>query len=472
MSDLELCFLSANELVSRFKARTLSPVDVLKAQIAQAEAVEPEINAFCDRYYDEALAQARVAQERYGAKGDAPRPLEGLSCVIKDEIKLAGKRTTGGSLIFKDNIDTETGVIAERLIEAGAIVHARTTTPEFCLLGTTHSRLWGVTRNPHNPDFTPGGSSGGTGAALAAGTTTLGTGTDIGGSIRIPAGCCGIVGLKASYGRIPEQTPFNLDFYSHCGPMTRWVADCALMFDVVAGPSTRDIASLRDTVNLPKARDDIAGMRVAHSLDLGYFELDANVRRNTLGVLDAFADLGCEVEEIDFRWSGRHDRAVQHYLNVLWGQHMKRLIGAHRDKMTDYAVRFTEDAEKSTLEDFLWSLEVAAETYQAIAERMERFDVFVCPTNAVPAVAADHDSYDPAFEINGRRVDGEYGWVMTHPFNMLSRCPVLSVPSGLADNNVPTGVQIVGKTYDEPSVFRAALALEHVMGFQPPQGYV
>lgn len=468
MSNEDLVYLSATEALARFKARTLSPVELLEAQMARAEVVEPTINAFCDTYYDEAVKAARASEERYGKTDGQLGPLDGLTCVIKDEIRLKGKRTTGGSLIFKDRIDTETDVFAQRLIDAGAIVHARTTTPEFCLLGTTHSRIWGVTRNPHNPDFTPGGSSGGTGASLAAGTTTLGTGTDIGGSVRIPAGCCGIVGVKAAYGRIPEAPVFNLDFYSHSGPMTRTVSDAALMFNQVIGPSPQDIASLREKMHLPLTPEGISGWKVAYSLDLGWFELDTDVRANTLAVLDAFRDLGCEVTEVEGPWNARADQAVMDYLNFLWGQHMKRLYPEHRELMTDYALKTIEHVEKTTAEDYLTSMEVAHETYASFAAMMEGYDVFVCPTNALPAVAADHDSWDEAFEINGRRVDGEYGWVMTHPFNMMSRCPVLSVPSGLAANGVPTGVQIVGKTYDEPSVFRAAAALEGVFGFQRP----
>ncbi len=469
MSDDDLTYLSAHDARALFRSRKLSPVELLQAQIDRAEMVEPIINAFCDTYYDEALEAARASEARYGKTDGRCGALDGLTCVIKDEIRLKGKRTTGGSLIFKDRVDGETDVFAERLIDAGAIIHARTTTPEFCLLGTTHSRIWGVTRNPFNPEFTPGGSSGGTGASLAAGTTTLGTGTDIGGSVRIPAACCGIAGLKASYGRIPEAPVFNLDFYSHSGPMARTVADTTLMFNQVVGASSRDIASLRDPMQLPLNPEGVSGWKVAYSLDLGWFELDPDVRANTLAAVDALRDLGCTVTEVEGFWSERCDKAVMDYLNFLWGQHMKRLYPEHRDLMTDYALRTIDHVEKTTAEDYLASMEVAQETYAIFGAMMENYDVFICPTNALSAVAADHDSWDETFEINGRRMDGEYGWVMTHPFNMMSRCPVLSIPSGVAANGVPTGVQIVGKTYDEPSVFQAAAALEKAFGFRRPQ---
>lgn len=468
MSDLDLCYMPASVARERFLARTLSPVDIVKAQISRAEQVEPQINAFADTYYDEALEQARAAEARYMSTEGPVGPLDGLTCVIKDEIKLEGRRTTGGSLIFKDHVDERTDVFAQRLLDAGAIVHARTTTPEFCLLGTCHSKIWGVTRNPHNLDTTPGGSSGGTGASLAAGTTTLGTGTDIGGSIRIPAGCSGIVGLKAAYGRIPETPVMNLDFYSHSGPMTRTVADCLSMFNVTAGQSPRDIASLPGAMRITENPADVRGRKIAWSVDLDYFQVSEDVRANTLAVVEHLKELGAETEEIRFPWDESCQEAVQCYLAMLWGQHIKRLVPEHGALMTDYALKTVEDAERFSMDDFVRSLEKAVEVYNVFGAEMEKHDAFICPTNAVPAVAADHDSWDREFRINGVVVDGEYGWVMTHPFNMLSRCPVISVPSGMGKANVPTGVQIVGAAYDEPAVFNVAAALEPAFGFQRP----
>ena len=466
VTDIPLHFLNASEALALFASGELSPVELFDAVVARAQAMEPQVNAFSATYFDEARAQAQDAERRY-RRGTA-RPLEGLTCVIKDEIKVEGRVTTGGSLIYADRVDDESDVIAERLIEAGAIVHARTTTPEFCLLGTTQSRIFGVTRNPYNLAMTPGGSSGGTGAALAAGMTTLGTGTDIAGSIRIPAGCCGIVGLKAAYGRIPETAVFNLDFYSHAGPMTRTVEDAALMFNNIAGVSSRDIASLRETLTIPTSQPGITGWRIAYSMDLGFFEIDPEVRRNTEAVLAVLAELGCEVVEVPFPWNQSNDDAVRHYLNVLWCQHMKPLLATHRDQMTDYAIRTIEEADQSSSADYLASLQCAYDVYRDFGQTMEGFDLFVCPTNGLPAVAADHDPFQDDFRINDRRVDAEYGWILTHPFNMLSRCPVMSLPSGIASNGVPTGVQLVAKSYDELSVFRAARAIEPHFGFRVP----
>jgi len=188
MNDSELCYLSATRAIRLFDQARLSPVELMQALIRRCESVEPEINAFTETYFDEALALARQAEARY--RQGTQRPLEGVPLVVKDEFKLAGKRRTSGSLVYRDRVDDDNDIIVQRLLDAGAIAHAKTTTPEFCLPGSCHSRLWGITRNPWNLDITPGGSSGGSGAALAAGTTTIATGTDIGGSIRIPAALC------------------------------------------------------------------------------------------------------------------------------------------------------------------------------------------------------------------------------------------------------------------------------------------
>ena len=185
MSDLDFCYMPAHEALSRFRARSLSPVELMEAVIARAEAVQGKLNSLTFTHFDRAMDAARKAEARY-ARGARTRALEGLPIAVKDESAIKGMPTSGGSLIMKDDIAGHTSVVNARILRAGGIVHARTATPEFSCAGYTWSRLWGITRNPWNPDFTPGGSSGGSGAALASGAATLATGSDIGGSMRSP----------------------------------------------------------------------------------------------------------------------------------------------------------------------------------------------------------------------------------------------------------------------------------------------
>ena len=247
--------LNATDALARMRAKELSPVELLASVIARAESVEPVVNAFAERRYDEAAVAAKTSAERYAA-GEDVRQLEGLPVSLKEEVPVEGWRMRYGSLAV-DEIAAETAPIAERIIDAGAVVHARTTTPEFSCTGYTHSKLWGVTRNPWNPEIAVGGSSGGAGASLASGTSLLASGSDIGGSIRIPASINGVVGFKPPHGRVPTGAPFNLDRYCHDGPLARTVADCALFENVVAGPHKRDIASLRPKLEIPTQLEGI-----------------------------------------------------------------------------------------------------------------------------------------------------------------------------------------------------------------------
>lgn len=463
MSDLDLCYITATEALRRFRNRTLSPVELLRAYLSRAEKTKDSINAFTALYADEALSEARKAEARYARAADDIRPLEGLPTAIKDENNIEGKITTFGSLIYKDNVAQSTTPVVQRLLDAGIVVHGRTATPEFSCEGFTHSRLWGVTRNPWNLDYTPGGSSGGSGAALAGGMAALATGSDIGGSIRIPASACGVVGFKPPYGRNPATPPFNLDFYNHPGPMARSVEDCLLMQNVMCGPHSKDIVSLKPKLETPVDRSGVSGWRIAYSLDLGYYEVDEDVRRNTLAALDVFRTLGAEVVEVDLGWTRQSEKAADDYLKTIFGAWVVEYLDERAQLLSKYSRAFAEASQSVTARDFLASLYTAGDMYSTFGPLMENFDVFICPTLALPAVKADYDPSD-GLTINGKEVHPRHGWIMTYPFNMLSRCPVLSVPSGRASNGVPTGIQIVGKTYCDGDVFRAGLAFETAVG--------
>lgn len=464
MTDLDLCYMSATEALRRFRERTLSPVELMNAVIARAEATQPSINAFTYTHYDEALSLAREAEARYSS-GTPKGPLDGLPVAIKDESFIEGKPTSGGSLITRDTIGTFTSENNRRIMEAGGIVHARTATPEFSCAGYTWSRAWGVTRNPWNPEFSPGGSSGGAGASLAAGTSPIATGSDIGGSIRMPASKCGVVGYKPPYGRNPDDPPFNLDFYCHTGPMARTVSDAILLQNVMCGPSPMDIATLRPKLTLPTTYQPIRGWKIAYSLDLGFYPLDPDVRKNTLAALEVFRSLGATVEEVDLGWDQEALMAGLRYLNHLFGGYISTLLASHADLMTSYARAFAEEGQKSSAAEFIGTYEKANEMYRTLGPILESHDVFICPTLAIPALPADFDhSLQREIEIDGRTMPSSLGWSLTSPFNTLSRCPVLAVPSGRASNGVPTGIQIVGKTYRDEDVFQAGMAYEGALG--------
>ncbi|TXI05584.1 MAG: amidase [Pseudorhodobacter sp.] len=463
MADLDLCYMPAHEALRRFRDKSLSPVELMGAVIARAEAVKDPVGAFTYTHFDEAMELARKAEAKY-ARGGRVRALEGLPIGIKDENEIAGKPTSSGSLILKDHVADRTSVNNQRILAAGGIVHARTATPEFSAAGVCWSRLWGVTRNPWNPKFTPGGSSGGSAASLAAGTSPLAMGSDIGGSIRIPASACGVVGYKPPYGRNTDDPPFNLDFFCHTGPMARTVRDAALLQNVVTGPHASDIASLRPKLTIPLDAKPISGWKIAWSMDLGIYEVDPEVRAHTEAALDVFRSLGATVTEVKTGWGPEVFEACMAYLTHIFGGYISGLLDDHAGEMTSYVRAFAEKGKRSTARDYVAALEVIAAAYAPIGTILERHDLLICPTLALPAPPAEFDSTRDSLQINGKPVNPDLGWAMTVPFNMLSRLPVLAVPSGRAANGVPTGIQIVGRSYCDRDVFRAGMAYEAALG--------
>lgn len=464
MPDEDLCYLPATEALRMFRARELSPVELMEATIAQAELTEPTVNALCVTMFDPALEQARQAERRYAGQGPEPRPLEGLPVAIKDEVPIVGQPCSEGSLLYKDEIADHTAPIAERLLEAGAIAHARTTTPEFSCAGFTHTRLWGVTRNPWNPAFAVGGSSGGAGAALASGTTMLATGSDLGGSIRVPASFSGVVGFKPPFGRVPVDPPFNLDQYCVDGPLARTVGDCVLFENVIAGPHPNDAASLRPKLLVPERLDGIEGWRIALSVTLGDYPVDPDVAANTLTAAEVFREAGAMVEEVELSWRREdiHRAALVHF-GAIFGAIIGDSVSLDRDLVMPYTVDMTQRS-LAALEEmtFYQGLELEARIYAELGELLERYDLLICPTVGTCGLQAGDDYVDHGIEVGGVELDFYFDAFMTPPFNIAGRCPVLAVPSGFAGNGVPTGIQIVARTYEDVSAFRAGAAYERL----------
>ncbi len=469
MASDDLCYITASEAIARFKKRTLSPVELMDAVIARSEAVNPKLNAYTHTFYERARKEAKAAERRY-AKGAETRPLEGVPIVIKDFHPVAGEVTTFGSRMFAEHVPETSVPTVARLLDAGAIMHARTTTPEMAYAPYTRSPLWGVTKNPWNLAFGPGGSSGGAGAAVASGMTTLADGTDGGGSIRIPAGSCGIFGYKAPFGRNPTDAAHPRETLLHYGPMTRSVADGALMQNVTAGPHPDDACSLRPKLEIPARLKRIKGWKIAFSMDLGYYEVDEEVQKNTRRALAAFKDLGCTVKEVDLAWNfGALDAWYTIWEGLFWAT-AQDLYPRWKFEMDGHVRDILERGAQHSLTRFYQTNAVRGAMYQTLAPILDAHDVLVCPTNALPALPIDHQIDSTEFRINGKPItisnrpgDVYVQWQLCYPFNLVPECPVASVPSGFASNGVPTGIQIIGKTYDDIAVFRAAADFERAM---------
>ena len=466
MSDADLAYLSATDVRAKFRSKELSPVELLDALIERIERLEPTVNAVVDRRYEEARAEAAESADRY-AKGTA-LPIDGVPVAAKEEHPMVGRSWTQGSLSLADEVAPLDHPIIERIQAAGGIIHIRTATPEFCCAGFCHTTMWGITRNPWNTDFSPGGSSGGTGAALAAGYAPLGTGSDIGGSIRIPASLSGVVGFKPPFGRVPALPPYNLDQFCHDGPMARSVQDLALLENVVAGPHWRDVASLRNPPVLPATAESVEGLRVALCLRLGDWPLAPDVEANTRRVGASLAGAGAIVEEVTLPWTVSQiwDAAQAHFATIM-GSGIAAVEAEHGDVLNDYTRAFAATMHSDLT--FYEGLELEGHLWESLGGLFEQYDAVVCPTMATDGFVAGQAYLEGPFAVGDGFVDHHIKMAMTLPFNLFSRCPVVAVPSGVAANGVPTGVQVVGRTYDDVTAFRVAAAVEATgVGYHDP----
>lgn len=463
----DLAYLSAHAAVAAFTDRSLSPVELLEALIDRIEASEPALNAVCDRRYEEARAEAKVSEARY-ASGTA-RALEGLPVAAKEEQPMIGRSWELGSLALVGEVATEDHPVIERIQAAGGIIHIRTKTPEFSSAAFTESKLWGATRNPWNLAMTPGGSSGGSGTALAAGYAPLATGSDIGGSIRIPASLCGVIGFKPPFGRVPAMAPFNLDQYCHDGPMARRTADCALLENVIAGRHRHDIASLPNPPVLPYAASgSLVGRRVALCINLGDFAVDPEVEVNTRAAAALLQAAGATITEVTLPWSRAEmlEAAMAHFAAIMTSS--LEPMREHADQFTTYVRAFMDNSEPYRTK-FVTGMELEGKMYRALGELFEQHDALLCPTSGTRGMPIGEDYVDTRLVVNGVELEHYLLGQLTLPFNLFSRCPVLSVPTGFANNGVPTGAQIVGPTYEDETVFSIAYALEASgLGFTHP----
>ena len=459
----EIAFLSAVEATRRFRDRSLSPVELIEAAIARYEAVNPAVNAFTITFFEQALEQARESERRY-ARGQAMGSLDGVPLALKDATYVKGQVSTMGSRLYTDYVPQRTDPATQRLLEAGAIIIGRTTMPEFGESANCYTPLWGVTRNPWNTDYGPGGSSSGSACAIAAGMATISDGSDLGGSLRIPAACCGVVGFKPPFGRNPLGAHASFDPYQHYGPITRSVADAARMQNVMCGAHIDDVHSLRHKITLPEDIDpDPRGWKIAYSLDLGFYQLDHAVRDNMLSLLDALRGLGCDVREVDLGWNEDVFFAWQ-TINAVRGVAARYTGGREdwREVVADYTLDWLDARDELSSEDVVGAYQVHIDMYGSLAPILEDCQAFICPTNAIPSIEADRSPLDLDFNINDEPANPivAEAWFMTYPFNLLAELPVMSVPSGFAPTGVPTGIQIVSRSFDDERVFAVARALE------------
>lgn len=464
MTNDDLCYLSGGEAARLIAARQISPVELVDAVLARVEAVQPHINAFTVVRAEAARAEAKAAEAALAGGGELG-PLHGVPFTVKDMIDVAGERITWGSYMFENNVPAADAPVVARLKAAGGIVLGITNMPECGPKATTDNPLWGTTRNPWNLEHTPGGSSGGAGAAVASGCGALAIGTDRAGSVRIPASCCGVVGLKTTAGAWPNTNV--LDFFDKAnviGPLTRTVSDAALMMSVVTGPDERDPLSFgarrRDFSAAADARGDMKGMRLAWASTVGNSEVDDDTLAQCEAAVKALGGLGAEVEEIDLDLTASVDM-----LFVLVGA---RLHAAYGDKLEEFGERIDpslrqaiEDGAKWTGADVFEAAFLRVKLFKDVEALFSNFDLIATPTVTMPTIPLDQITWDPV-TVNGKRLrSGRYDWFpYCHPFNHTGH-PAISVPAGwTSSEDLPVGLQLVAPWHAEERLLGAAAELE------------
>jgi aspartyl-tRNA(Asn)/glutamyl-tRNA(Gln) amidotransferase subunit A len=468
MSDTDLCFISATDLAAAIRTKKVSPVEVVDAVLDRIERLNPTLNAFCLVTAD-AARQAAQAAERAVMRGEALGPLHGVPVSIKDLVITRGVRTMRGSKLYEDDVPSEDAPVVERLKAAGAVMLGKTTTPEFGFKGVTDSPVTGISRNPWHLDRTPGGSSGGAGAAVATGMGPLAIGTDGGGSIRIPSSFCGIYGLKPHVGRVPVYPASATGDLSHAGPMTRTVRDAALMLNVIAGADDRDRYSLPTSHPdyLQAVEGDIRGLRIAWSPDLGFAIVDPQVRQATAEAVRAFSELGCHVEEADPGFDDPGE-LFRHFFYVNIGAMLQDYPG-YESKIDPQLLANVNEVQGVSGQAYARSILRRNAIFDKIRRFFATYDLLLCPTVAVPPFEV---GIEGPTEIAGRPVDRRAWIVMTPLFNLTGQ-PAATVPCGFTGDGLPIGLQIVGRRFDEATVLRASAAFESARPWKqqrPPVG--
>jgi aspartyl-tRNA(Asn)/glutamyl-tRNA(Gln) amidotransferase subunit A len=455
----DIAYLGVVDLARRIRERELSPVEVLAAVRERAEAINPSLNALVTPMPD-AEERARAAEAAV-LSGEELGPLHGVPFTIKDSFDTAGVRTTRGSRLFADHVPDEDAEVVRRLVAAGAVPLAKTNLPDFVLWWETDNLVFGRTVNPWSPERTAGGSSGGEAAAIAAGLSPLGIGSDLGGSIRLPAHYCGVAGLKPTHGRVPGtgHWPDTLLRFLHVGFLARSSADIALALSVTAGPDGRDPYCPPLPPPAPLDGSPLRPLRVGLVVD-AFGPVDPEVRGVVARAGEALSSLGCAVGQADVPALSRHDWNTT--TMTLYGGggrlYFEGVIAGRWDELHP-ALRRRLSADPPSLESYVASEDAVEELRLDLPQAFAEHDLLLCPT--VPIAAHGHDAAEVV--IDGESYPPRTTMRATIPWDV-SGSPALTVPFGWSAEGLPIGAQLVGRHFEDRRVLEAGAALEQVRG--------
>lgn len=458
MDTLEICYMGAGDLSKLVQSKEISPVEIIEAHLTRIDATEPVLNSFITLLADQARKAARKAEKDIQA-GRYKGPLHGIPVALKDLYNTGGVRTTSGSRIFDTFIPTEDCTVAAKFHQAGAILLGKLNMHQFAYGPTGENPDYGHMHNPWNPDMVTGGSSGGSGSAAAAGQCTITTGSDTGGSIRIPAALCGIVGLKPTYGLVSRYGLSALSWsLDHPGPMTRTVEDTAITMNVIAGHDPKDVASAK--VDIPDYTSaltgDVKGLRIGIVKE--YFEapLDPQVRKAVMDAISLLESMGAEIKEVSYPMFNQSQAISSTVL-------MSEATAYHRDLLENDGHQLYEPIRQRleaglfiSAAEYLRAQQARSIFDQQGRRLLDEVDLLAGPTEPVtaPEILASK-------VMAGEQEVGVVGALTqyTRPYN-INGFPAISVPCGFSDDGMPIGLQLAGRPFDELTVLRAAHAYE------------
>lgn len=457
MPDSRLAFTPAWQLLELIRSRKVSPVELVDDLLQRVERFNPRLNAYLTVCSEEARRDALLAEEGLSRRRRFP-PLYGLPVAVKDLIHTRGTRTTGGSLAYKDFVPDADAPVVERLRRAGAIVLGKANTSEFGQSSTTENKLAGDCRNPWDVSRTPGGSSGGSASAVAAGLGPVALGTDAGGSVRIPSAFCGIYGIKPTWGRVPQKGYIGGMFqFNQIGPMARTVRDAALLLEVIAGKDLRDPYCLFGAPpHVVRELDrGVKGLRLAWSPDLGFAAIDPEVRAATGKAARVFEGLGCSVEEVALDLYDPFDIFTPIALAESF-QYAGRLLERHADDLMPYVKKAIEAGRTTPAHEYVAALRKRDELTCKMANLFSKYDLLLTPTTCTPPLPI---GVRPR-TIDDKPVNRLWGAFLMTPQANLTGLPAASVPCGFSRDGLPIGLQIVGRWQQESTILRASAAYE------------
>lgn len=462
MIQEEIAFMGVRELHDQITSKKLSPVEITKVFLERIQSLNPILNAFLTVTPEYALEQAKKCETAV-MNNEPIGPLHGIPISIKDLEETKSIRTTFGSKAFNNYIPEYDSIVVERVKKAGGIILGKSNTPEFGFKGTTENLLGDACRNPWDTSRTSGGSSGGAASSVVSGLSTIATGTDGGGSIRIPSSFCGTYGIKPTLGRVSKISMGSLNqppahnILSQAGPIARNVEDAAILLDVLSGSDPRDVLSPKLPIqNFLEACDcEVEGLKIGWTPDFGYAPVEPEVLEITQKSALSLESLGCSVEESDLKLVN----PTEHFLHIF-----ACMIAGSRNssktldfnQLTDYTQAGFKAASTFSGTDYSIALGYTSLMKAQFEEQFQKFDLLISPTMSVKAFEIDNN---PSV-INNINVDPIWGFTpFTYPINMIGY-PAASIPCGFSDDGLPIGLHIIGRNSDEKTIFKLSSAIE------------